>query len=90
MLTAATNSKNGVGCPAFPRSLAVRGLFGVRPAVSDAHHGLGSAVGAAEPRCRTDQLRNLLADVPQKGAAGSHHLGRASTRSTLNTAASSR
>jgi len=55
---------------AFLRSLAERGLSGVRLVVSDAHQGLRDAIaavfaGAAWQRCRTHFMRNLLTRVPK-------------------------
>jgi transposase-like protein len=65
-----TSDEDGAGWPAFLRSLTARGLTGVRLVVSDAHRGLGAAIGAALPGagwqlCRTHYLRNLLAKVPR-------------------------
>ena len=61
-------SEDGAGWLAFVRSLAARGLSGVRLVISDAHPGLVDAIastlpGAGWQRCRTHFLRNLLAKV---------------------------
>ncbi len=63
-------SEDGAGWLAFVRSLAARGLSGVRLVISDAHPGLVDAIastlpGAGWQRCRTHFLRNLLAKVPK-------------------------
>ena len=54
----------------FLRSLAKRGLSGVRMVVSDAHQGLKAAVakvlGATWQRCRVHFMRNAMAHVPQR------------------------
>ena len=49
----------------FLRSLAARGLSGVQLVISDAHHGLKSAIaavlqGASWQRCRVHFMRNVL------------------------------
>ncbi len=53
----------------FLRSLAKRGLSGVRLVTSDAHEGLKNAAakvfGAAWQRCRVHFMRNALAHVPK-------------------------
>ena len=64
-------SEDGAGWTAFLRGLVARGLKGVKLVISDAHHGLKSAVGAVLPgaawqRCRTHFMRNLLCKVPKK------------------------
>jgi putative transposase len=55
---------------AFLRSLAARGLCGVRLVISDAHAGLRKAietvlVGTSWQRCRVHLMRNVLALVPR-------------------------
>lgn len=55
---------------AFLRSLAKRGLTGVRLVISDAHEGLKAAItrtmsGATWQRCRVHFMRNALAHVPR-------------------------
>ena len=54
---------------AFLKSLAKRGLRGVKLVVSDAHEGLKAAitrvVGATWQRCRVHFMRNALAHVPK-------------------------
>lgn len=62
--------EDGAGWLAFLRSLAARGLSGVRLVVSDAHPGLKQAIAAVFPgavwqRCRTHFMRNLLTRVPR-------------------------
>ena len=53
----------------FLRSLARRGLNGVKLVISDAHEGLKAAIrrvmGAAWQRCRVHWMRNALAYVPK-------------------------
>jgi len=53
----------------FLRSLAARGLTGVRLVISDAHQGLKNAtakvLGATWQRCRVHFMRNALAYVPK-------------------------
>ena len=55
----------------FLRSLARRGLRGVKLAISDAHEGLKAAVAkvlhATWQRCRVHTLRNLLAHAGRQG-----------------------
>jgi putative transposase len=55
----------------FLRSLARRGLRGVRLAISDAHEGLKAAVAkvlhATWQRCRVHTMRNLLAHAGRQG-----------------------
>jgi transposase-like protein len=55
----------------FLRSLARRGLRGVKLAVSDAHEGLKAAVAkvlhATWQRCRVHTMRNLLAHAGRQG-----------------------
>jgi transposase-like protein len=63
-------SEDGAAWLAFLRSLAARGLSGVRLVTSDAHPGLVDAIaatlsGAAWQRCRTHAMRNLLTCVPK-------------------------
>ena len=54
----------------FLRSLAVRGVSGVRLVVSDAHEGLKSATAkvldATWQRCRVHFVRNALGHVPRR------------------------
>jgi len=55
----------------FLRSLASRGLSGVKLVISDAHVGLRQALsevlaGASWQRCRVHFMRNLLGLVPQR------------------------
>jgi putative transposase len=56
---------------AFLRSLARRGLRGVKLAISDAHEGLKAAVAkvlhATWQRCRVHTMRNLLAHAGRQG-----------------------
>src|SRR5262249_710125 len=51
------------------RSLARRGLRGVKLVISDAHEGLTAAIrrvfGASWQRCRVHWMRNVLAHVPR-------------------------
>ena len=53
----------------FPRTLANRGLRGVKLVIADAHPGLRAAVdkvlGATVQRCRAHFMRNALAHVPK-------------------------
>src|ERR671924_677862 len=53
----------------FLKSLARRGLRGVKLVISDAHEGLKAATrrvfGAGWQRCRVHWMRNALADVPK-------------------------
>src|SRR5262249_42498497 len=53
----------------FLRSLARRGLRGVKLVISDAHEGLNAAIrrvfGASWQRCRVHWMRNVLAHVPR-------------------------
>jgi putative transposase len=53
----------------FLRSLARRGLKGVKLVISDAHEGLKAAIaqvmGATWQRCRVHTMRNLLSRVPK-------------------------
>lgn len=63
-------NEDGAGWKAFLRDLVVRGLAGVKLAISDDHQGLKSALaselpGAAWQRCRTHFMRNLLTRVPK-------------------------
>src|SRR5580704_1941806 len=55
----------------FLKSLARRGLRGVKLAISDAHEGLKAAIrrvlGAAWQRCRVHTMRNLLAHAGRQG-----------------------
>src|ERR1700710_2949312 len=55
----------------FLRSLARRGLRGVKLAISDAHEGLKAAVAkvlhATWQRCRVHTMRNLLANAGRQG-----------------------
>jgi transposase-like protein len=55
---------------AFLRSLADRGLRGVKLVVADDHKGLRAAAAkvfsATQQRCRVHWLRNVLAHVPPK------------------------
>lgn len=58
----------------FLRSLAKRGLKGVKLVISDAHEGLKAAIqkalsGATWQRCRVHTTRNLLARVPKAQAS---------------------
>ena len=55
---------------AFLKSLAKRGLGGVKLVISDAHEGLKAAIartlsGATWQRCRVHFMRNALAHVPR-------------------------
>ena len=63
-------TEDGAGWLAFLRSLAARGLHGVRLVFSDAHQGLVEAigavlVGAGWQRCRTHFATNLRAKTPK-------------------------
>lgn len=63
-------SEDEAGWRAFPRSLAERGLEGVKLVISDDHKGLKAALAAELPgsswqRCRTHFMRNLLTRVPK-------------------------
>jgi transposase-like protein len=63
-------SEDGAFWLAFLRGLVARGLGGVHLVVSDAHHGLKSAIaavvhGAAWQRCRVHFVRNAIALVPR-------------------------
>jgi len=53
----------------FLKSLARRGLSGIKLVISDAHEGLKAAIrrvfGAAWQRCRVHWMRNALAHVPK-------------------------
>jgi transposase-like protein len=53
----------------FLKSLARRGLRGIKLVISDAHEGLKAAIrrvfGAAWQRCRVHWMRNALAHVPK-------------------------
>lgn len=65
-------SEDGAFWLAFVRGLVARGLGGVQLVISDAHHGLKSAVaavlvGASWQRCRVHFVRNAVGYVP-KGA----------------------
>ncbi len=54
----------------FLRSLADRGLRGVKLVIADAHRGLGAAArrvfSATHQRCRVHWMRNALAHAPAK------------------------
>jgi len=63
-------SEDGAFWISFLRSLAARGLRGVRLVTSDAHQGLKGAieavlVGASWQRCRVHFMRNALSLVPK-------------------------
>ncbi len=63
-------SEDEAGWRAFLRSLAERGLEGVKLVISDDHKGLKAALAAELPgsswqRCRTHFMRNLLTRVPK-------------------------
>jgi putative transposase len=63
-------SEDGAFWISFLRSLAARGLGGVRLVTSDAHRGLKGAieavlVGASWQRCRVHFMRNALSLVPK-------------------------
>jgi putative transposase len=63
-------SEDGAFWTSFLRSLAARGLSGVRLVTSDAHQGLKGAVeavlvGASWQRCRVHFMRNALSLVPK-------------------------
>src|SRR5215211_344640 len=63
-------SEDGAFWLSFLRSLAARGLSGVRLVTSDAHQGLKGAVeavlqGAGWQRCRVHFMRNALSTVPK-------------------------
>ena len=64
---------------AFLKSLARRGLRGVKLVISDAHEGLKAAIrrvfGATWQRCRVHWMRNALSYVPK--APAEHGRGRA-------------
>ena len=59
----------------FLRTLARRGLRGVKLVISDAHEGLKAAIAkvlnATWQRCRVHFMRNLLAHAGHATAAGS-------------------
>jgi putative transposase len=64
------SSEDGAFWISFLRSLAARGLRGVRLVTSDAHRGLKGAieavlVGASWQRCRVHFMRNALSLVPK-------------------------
>ena len=64
-------SEDGAFWLAFLRSLAARGLGGVKLVTSDAHRGLKDAIatmfaGASWQRCRTHFMTNLLSRVPRR------------------------
>jgi putative transposase len=64
-------SEDGAFWLSFLRSLAARGLSGVRLVTSDAHQGLKGAVeavlqGAGWQRCRVHFMRNALSTVPKE------------------------
>ena len=66
----AITSEDEAGWRAFLRSLAERGLEGVKLVISDDHKGLKAALAAELPgsswqRCRTHFMRNLLTRVPK-------------------------
>src|SRR5918998_1240931 len=56
-------------CKAELRSLAKRGLAGIKLVISDAHEGLKAAIrrvfGATWQRCRVHWMRSALAHVPK-------------------------
>jgi putative transposase len=64
----------------FLRSLARRGLRGVKLAISDAHEGLKAAVAkvlhATWQRCRVHTMRNLLANAGRQGRGVARRLHR--------------
>jgi putative transposase len=64
---------------AFLRSLARRGLRGVKLVVSDAHEGLKAAIAralnATWQRCRVHFMRNLLAHAGKNGLKLPHFRG---------------
>jgi putative transposase len=65
-----TTAEDGAGWLTFLRSLAARGLSGVKLVTSDAHAGLLAAIGATLPgatwqRCRTHYATNLMAITPK-------------------------
>ncbi|WP_206923116.1 transposase, partial [Alicyclobacillus suci] len=67
-------SEDGSFWLTFIRSLVARGLRGVQLAISDAHEGLRSAIGAALTgaswqRCRVHTMRNILSQVPRASQA---------------------
>src|SRR5918993_2511613 len=67
-------SEDGAFWLAVLRSLAARGLGGVRLVISDAHPGLKGAIatvlqGTSGQRCRVHFVRNALALVPKSAAA---------------------
>jgi len=64
-------SEDGAFWLSFLRSLAARGLSGVRLVTSDAHQGLKGAVeavlqGPGWQRCRVHFMRNALSTVPKE------------------------
>ena len=68
------DSENGAFWTGFLRSLAARGLGGVKLVIADAHLGLGQAVrtvllGAGVQRCRVHFMRNVLGVVSKPHAA---------------------
>ena len=65
-----TSSEDGAGWLAFFRDLVARGLTGVALVTSDAHAGLGDAMGGTLPgaawqRCRTHYGANLMSATPK-------------------------
>jgi putative transposase len=68
---------------AFLKSLARRGLRGVKLVISDAHEGLKAAIAqvfkASWQRCRVHCMRNLLATVPK----GQHSMVAAAIRTVF-------
>ncbi len=65
-----STAEDGAGWLGFWRSLAARGLSGVRLVTSDAHAGLVAAIGDTPPgaawqRCRTHYTTNLVAITPK-------------------------
>ena len=65
-----STAEDGAGWLTFLRSLAARGLSGVKLVTSDAHAGLLAAIGATLPgaswqRCRTHYATNLMAVTPK-------------------------
>ena len=65
-----TSAEDGAGWLGFFRDLTARGLTGVQLVTSDAHRGLGEAIGATLPgaawqRCRTHYATNLMAACPK-------------------------
>src|SRR3954468_21651025 len=65
-----SSAEDGAGWLAFFRDLVARGLSGVGLVTSDAHAGLGEAIGACLPgaawqRCRTHYAANLMAVTPK-------------------------